>query len=121
MRLIEPNPTGLVSWFTEVPAPFAAHESEFLVIPMQHIFGSEELSALAAAIAERVPKPCVALNPVDADRLGVKAGDELLLKLKQGECRMTVAFSPELPMGTAGLRQGPTAITGSEWGKLSVP
>ncbi len=34
-----------------------------------HIFGSEELSARAAPVGERIPAAYVALNPADADRL----------------------------------------------------
>ena len=39
----------------------------WLIIPVYHIFGSEELSVLAPAIAERAPQPYLAMNPDDAD------------------------------------------------------
>src|SRR5207245_2391192 len=43
-------------------------------VPLYHIFGSEELSSWAPAVRELVPKPYVALNPEDAQALGLAEG-----------------------------------------------
>lgn len=48
---------------------------EFSLIRAFQIFGSDELSAKATPIRERLTDPYVSLSPVDADRLGVRQGD----------------------------------------------
>ena len=42
VRLFEPLQSG--AYFTTIPAAFARREAEWLVVPIDHIFGSEELS-----------------------------------------------------------------------------
>jgi NADH-quinone oxidoreductase subunit G len=54
-RLIEPAP-GRPKFFDEVPHAFARRKDEWLIVPLYHIFGSEELSVLSAGIAERAPQ-----------------------------------------------------------------
>jgi NADH-quinone oxidoreductase subunit G len=123
VRLIEPAEGAKAAWFTDVPPPFTPRAEEFLVIPLYHIFGSEELSILAPAIAERAPKPYLALNPADAQRLGVTAGDEVRVQVAEKECRLPVTISAELPQRTTGLPVGLPGLTGISlpmWGKLEV-
>ena len=43
-----------------------------LVVPLYHVFGSEELSALAPGIARLSPAPYLALNPADAGDHGLQ-------------------------------------------------
>jgi NADH-quinone oxidoreductase subunit G len=54
------------------PAP---RDGELRVVPLHHVHGSEELSALSPATATLVPEPYVALSPDDAGRRGLAAGD----------------------------------------------
>ncbi len=93
-------------------------------MPLHHIFGSEELSALAPDIAELSAGPYLALNPDDASDLGLTAGDEVQLRLRpqpdiaadgsidavanpEAEVyRLPLRFKPELLHGTAGLPVG---------------
>ena len=65
----------------EVPTAFAPSSDEWLLVPLYHIFGSEELSLSAPGVAELAPKPYVALNAEDAKRLGVEAGEQIKIKL----------------------------------------
>ena len=44
------------------------------LLPLYHIFGSEELSLSAPGVAELAPKPYVALNAEDAKRLRRRSG-----------------------------------------------
>ena len=46
-RLIEPTPAKKTAYFENVPAGFEPRAGEWLLLPLHHIFGSEELSALA--------------------------------------------------------------------------
>ena len=70
VRLFEPQPGGAMAWSTEIPEPAMAPDGLWLAIPLHHVFGSEELSARAAPIVERLPAPYVGLHPADVARLG---------------------------------------------------
>ena len=56
------------SYFSEIPAAFELRNGEVLIVPAYHVFGSEELSILSPGIAERAPKPYIAINADDANR-----------------------------------------------------
>src|ERR1700722_17297548 len=66
VRLIEPLPQRDWQYFSAIPATYTGRPEEWLLIPIFHIFGSEELSRVARAISQLVPRPYVALNPADA-------------------------------------------------------
>jgi NADH-quinone oxidoreductase subunit G len=127
-RLIEPMPGSgkKAAYFDNIPAGFEPCAGEWLLLPLHHIFGSEELSILAPGIAELSAQPYLALNPEDASNLGLTAGDEVQLRLRaqtdvtaDGSAnaattpaeifRLTLRFKPGLLHGTAGL---PVGLTG---------
>jgi NADH-quinone oxidoreductase subunit G len=112
LRLIEPSQVQPASYFPDVPEAFQRRKGEWLVVPIYHIFGSEELSAIAPAIAERVPKPCLWLNDEDAADLQVGLGSEVRLDLAARSQALAVKLDPSLPRGVAGLAVG---LPGSEW------
>src|SRR5208283_3528228 len=64
-RLIEPVEIAARSHFEEMPSHLEARAGERLIVPIYHIFGSEELSALAPGIAQMTPQPYLGLNPDD--------------------------------------------------------
>jgi NADH-quinone oxidoreductase subunit G len=97
VRIIERNGTGF-SFFDQPPPAFETREDEWLVVPLYHIFGSEELSRSAPAIAELLPAPYVALNPEDASRLG---GEVELFGL-----HLPVKIAADLARGQAGVPAG---------------
>ncbi len=75
VRLLEPGHDGVAAnYFDAIPRAFVAQAGEWTVLPLAHIFGSEELSARAAPLASLIPAPYLALNPVDADALGSSDG-----------------------------------------------
>jgi NADH-quinone oxidoreductase subunit G len=114
MRLVEPDSSKKADYFKHIPDPFTP-ASSFLVIPLYHIFGSEELSVLSPAVAGRAPKPYVALNPVDAARLGLSQGEEVEVACAGGSSWMPVVFRHKLPLGTAGLPAGLQDLKGIMW------
>jgi len=83
--------------------PFKREADQWLVVPNPHIFGSEELSAKAPAIAELCKPPCLSLNADDARILGVQAGAEIEITLEAGQLRLPVMLAPELPSGVAAM------------------
>lgn len=102
VRLIEPAADGRAPYFSDVPEAFAPRPDEWLHVPLFHIFGSDELSIHSTGIAELAPKPYLALNPEDAERLGLHAGDEIEMLSRV----VAIRIDPGLPMGVAGLPAG---------------
>ncbi len=51
VRLIEPASGAAPHYFDGVPEAFAKRDGEWLIVPLYEIFGSEELSRLAPAVA----------------------------------------------------------------------
>ena len=121
-RLIEPVKEYQEKYFGRVPGPFSRREGEWLIIPLYHIFGSEELSSRAQAIAERSPVPYIALNVKDASGFGVDDGGMIRLMLYGASYPLPVRITPSLPDGVAGVPAGIVPhLSGSglpAWGRL---
>ena len=115
VRLIEPKGEGL-DWFQAVPVPFSAKAESWKVVPLYHLFGSEENSSRAAPIQQRIPETYVALSKEDADRLGVNDGATLGFQLKGQALRLPLRIDEQLGAGLIGLPVGfagiPAAIAG---------
>ena len=88
------------------PAAFTVRADEWRLLPLYHIFGSEELSARAPAVASRVPAAYVAIATGDAARLGVAEGGELDLTLGATALRLPVRIDDSLMAGTLGVPVG---------------
>ena len=98
--------SGAITFFRNVPEAFKPKSGEWLLVPLYHIFGSEELSVLAPGIAERMPKPYLALNPQDAVRIKVSDGEAVEISAAVIKLRFPVKILPGLSMGTAGVPAG---------------
>ena len=123
VRLLELLPDKDGEYFTDIPEEFQPRTTEWLIIPIHHIFGSEELSRAAPAVMELVPQPYLALSPEDARRLGVDAGREITIDFAAEKCRLPVKIRPELPNGIGGVCAGMPPLEGISipaWCKLSV-
>jgi NADH-quinone oxidoreductase subunit G len=70
------------------------------------IFGSEELSARAPAVAERAPSPFVLLGAEDAETLAGGAGGTVEVWVSGETLRLPVIVEPALARGTAALPVG---------------
>lgn len=126
VRLIEPTSDRKAAYFSKVPIIFNRHPDEWLIVPLHHIFGDEELSALAPAIAELAATPYLALNPDDAVELGLTAGEDSQLQLHWNRGRtdysLPVKLKPELQRGVAGLPIGLPGLVGTTlpaWGRVT--
>lgn len=98
IRLIEPGEGVTPHWFPAAPEPIPG-QGDWLLLPAYHIFGSEELSAQAEPIMERMPLPYVILRPESADNLGVQAGDGLQLQIAGQAVSLAVTISEQCPPG----------------------
>lgn len=113
VRLIDPAGDGAVV-AGSIPPRFQARSGEWLIVPLFHIFGSEELSQRAPAVAQLSPEPYVALNSEDARSFGSEV--ELL------ERTFPVKTLTSLPKGVAGLPAGLAGLEGLElplWAEIS--
>jgi NADH-quinone oxidoreductase subunit G len=83
----------------------------FEVVPLYHIFGSEQLSALGEAVSHRVPPLYVGMNDGDADEMKLQQGDlvSIIIDSKQLELPVHIA---------KGLRSG---LIGIPWGLPGLP
>ncbi|MDD5035223.1 MAG: NADH-quinone oxidoreductase subunit NuoG [Methylococcaceae bacterium] len=113
MRLIEPsaeNPSELATGMSDAIqnlAPIMNRQAWRLrLVPLYHVFGSEELSMLSPALAERTPNPYLALHPEDASALDLKEGDTVGIKLAGQQWRLPVLILPNLTRGLAGIPAG---------------
>ncbi len=105
-RLIEPAEGPPRPYFHDIPEGFTPRDGMWLVAPLHHVFGSEELSSLSPGIAELAPTPYVAVTTSDAERLGVLEGDELNISGQHISERLPVRIVPELVRGIAGIPAG---------------
>ncbi len=113
VRLLEASGAARGDYFTEIPPAFQRREQEWLLAPIQHIFGSEELSLASPPIAELAPGPYLALSAGDAARLGAKPGDQVEFDLCGGRHRLPLRVLPALAEGVAGLPAGLTTARGA--------
>jgi NADH-quinone oxidoreductase subunit G len=110
VRLIESSDKRTVTYFADVPVPFQARDDGWLILPWYQIFGSEELSARASAMAERIPEPVLMLHPADAARLRVTSGERAEFALGDTSHRLPVKLDVAVPRGTAALAMVPGFI-----------
>jgi NADH-quinone oxidoreductase subunit G len=111
-RLIEPTEIDAPPYFQRIPAAFRVRDGEWLVVPIHHIFGSEELSVLTPGIQELAPDPYLALHPDDAADLQAEAGKEVALDIEDVIYRLPLRLMPTLPRGVAGLPVGLPGLPG---------
>ncbi|MGL4315117.1 MAG: NADH-quinone oxidoreductase subunit NuoG [Pseudomonas sp.] len=122
VRLIEAKGAAL-PWFN-VAAAFNPAQGTLQVVPLHHLFGSEETSSRAAPIQERIPQAYVALAKAEADRLGVNDGALLALTVNGQALRLPLQVNEDLAIGLVGLPAGlpgiPAAIAGTVVTGLSI-
>jgi len=121
LRLIEPVPGTSVRFYDRPPAPFVVRANEVLVLPMHHVFGSEELSSGSPGITMLSPTPYIAMRPQTARGLGLSEGDMTLVQVAGVEQRLPLKFDDSLPAGAAGLTAGLTSrpeVPLPQWGTV---
>jgi NADH-quinone oxidoreductase subunit G len=103
VRLIEPEASANPVWFDGVPPPFKPKPDQWLLLPLTHLFGSEELSRRAHSIAERMPAPYLSLHPSDAAKLGLQEGRTIGLTVHKTVHEVVIHCDLMMTTGTAGL------------------
>ncbi len=105
-RLIEPSLTVKTPNSIVTPEAFRPKTTEWLIVSLFEVFGSEELSMLSPGIAERAPKPYALLNSADASRIGVQDADMIEVLLADMDQQFKARIVSDLPAGTVGLYAG---------------
>jgi NADH-quinone oxidoreductase subunit G len=105
VRLIDAG-AAKPDFYRDIPEPFEIRNGQWLVVPLHHIFSSEELSSYAPGVAELAMSPCLTLNQED----GIAIGPEALLLGN----RLPVRIMPQLPKGVAGILAGVPPFEGIE-------
>lgn len=104
-RLIEPAPDAEPAYFREIAFERPA-DGDWTLVALHHVFGSEELSMAAPAVARRAPRPYLALNAEDAAELQVTSGEQVEVAWEAGTLRLPVQLISSLPRKVAGIPVG---------------
>ncbi|MDB5015053.1 MAG: NADH-quinone oxidoreductase, chain, partial [Daejeonella sp.] len=102
-RLFTENGTGELLFLNDVPAKFQPDENDWLLVPLPHIFGSDELSIYSAGVKERSPQPYIAIAKQDAEKLNIREGETLQLKINDRIFNLKTIIKEELAKGVAGI------------------
>lgn len=122
-RLIEPAKNGKPAYFKDTPRAFNYREGQWLLVPLYHIFGSEELSALSPGISELSPEPYLALGTDDGAKLQISEGDQVQVSINDVTLTLPVRLHDSLCKGLAGLAVGLADmpnISLPQWGKITT-
>lgn len=122
VRLIEPPQAGSGLYFSAPTRPFEPRPDEWLLVPLYHVFGSEELSSQAPAIAQLAPKSYIAISPADAERLQLQEGSQAEVNMAGTVQKLPVVVRAGLPKGIAGIPAGLGMVEGAgrpAWSKVS--
>ena len=111
-RLFEPPLVERPSHFLDVPCAHGPSGEQWLVVPVHHIFGSEELSMKAPSVEGCAPEPYLGLGPRMAERLGVPDGGVLTLASDAGVRLLEVKVMDSLPDDVAAIPAGLPGLEG---------
>jgi NADH-quinone oxidoreductase subunit G len=117
VRIFEAAAANGQSYFNAVPSAFQPRDGQWLLLPMYHIFGSDELSLSAPGIAELTAKPHVAVNSGEFTE-----NQEVEISYSGSAFRLPVRIRPDLPPGVAALSVGAAPLVGSTlpaWGTIA--
>jgi hypothetical protein len=108
VRLLQPGNPSLGGLKVQAAAT-PTEPGHWLLVPRQHIFGSDELSALSPALAELVESGYIALRSADAAALGVSPGDGVVA----GDALATLAVRVDDSLAE-GCAAYPAGLAGTE-------
>jgi NADH-quinone oxidoreductase subunit G len=103
IRLIEPVERHDNSYFKINHQTIEYQKGVWLIVPVYHIFGCEELSSAGSAIAQRMEEPFLFVNQKDAELLSIKQGEIIQLKITGSTIEIKVKIESSLQQGVAGL------------------
>jgi NADH-quinone oxidoreductase subunit G len=105
VRMLHSSTTS-PKFFTHIPEPFAPMAGRLWMLPIHHIYGSDELSARSAVLAERIPKAYLLISEASKVELGLREGELLSFEIAGHTHSLPVKVSAALQKGIAALPQG---------------
>ncbi len=121
LRLLEAKSKSQAPFFNDVPEQFKTVENLLWIVPIHHIYGSEELSAKGASVAKRVPEPYVLINKYNSTQLNLSEGDTIEFEIYGQSYKLPVKWSNSIALGAAGLPMGLSKIQYTDlpgWGVI---
>ena len=112
VRLIEAPAQWNGDYFRDVPSRFQARQGEWLIVPLYHIFGSEELSVHSPGVKQLSPGAYLAMNDEDAIRQEFGAEKLLLVTIDGKSYQLPLKIRPDMPAGVAGIPAGIQPLQG---------
>ncbi len=106
VRLFEPAADAKADYYGPAPVAFAARSDALRVTPLQHLFGSEELSARATPVQKRMPQAYIAISPGDAARFGLQTNVLVRVATASDTFELPAKISDDIASGTVGIPQG---------------
>ena len=109
VRLIEPGQSlgdGLNAHTRSVPTAFHPSDTESLLIPVYRVFGSDELSSQAPAVAEMSGDAQFVISSENAAKLEVVDGDGVSANINGVEVTLEACVDPSLAEGCVGITAG---------------
>ncbi len=104
VRLFEPGPRR--PYYTRIPEAFKADRQRLRLLPIHEVFGSDELSRQAPAVAGRTPRPYLALNSKDAALRHKADGAVVSAEIDGRTFELTLRLLDSMPRGCAGVPVG---------------
>ncbi len=92
-----------IAYFDAKSLPLQQRLGEWFYIPVYEIFGSEELSSKAPAIAKRIPLPYATLNSADSNKLNLIDGELIELISSNQTFEILLRIDESLPDGIIGI------------------
>ncbi|MDB5112615.1 MAG: nuoG, partial [Mucilaginibacter sp.] len=114
-RLFSETPVAENAFLNNIPPAFIPSTGEWLLVPLPHIFGSEELSIYTPGIAERSPQPYIAVSKHDAENLNISESEIVNVQIKDENYELPARIKEELPEGLAGIPYNIAGLSGIAW------
>ncbi len=114
-RLFPEIPVQEKIFMNHIPAPFKHSNEEWQILPLPHIFGTEELSIYSPGISERSPIPYIAISEKSSKVLNIKENDILQLHLQNQNYFLPVRIKKELSEGVAAIPYNIPGLSGIVW------
>jgi len=114
-RLFPEIPTTEKTFLNNIPPAFKSSPGEWLILPLPHIFGSEELSIYTHGVAERSPQPYIAISKGDAEDLNINENQIIQVNIGDRNYSLPVRIKEELLNGLAGIPFNIQEMSGIAW------
>jgi len=106
VRLIEPTSGEEKYQYLECLPEDHPEPGEWKLVPIHHIFGTEELSAKSTAISDRSPGPSLIMNEEQAGKLKIDEGQQIMVISGSEEITLPVITQSDWPMDHLGISVG---------------